>query len=209
MLTLNVEKRDPKTKLDELRKNGLIPAVFYGRETESSPITVSASDFKSVWKEAGHSSLITLKGLKGDKDSIIHDMDIDPVSSQVRHIDFYVVKSGQVMETTVPLEFVGESIAVKSLGGVLIKVLRELNIKVLPKDLPQQIEVDITSLAEIDSQICIKDLKLPAGVIVTDEPDEVIVAVNKQEEETETSEPMDISSVEIAKKGKKEEESAE
>ncbi|MDD2935001.1 MAG: 50S ribosomal protein L25 [Candidatus Pacebacteria bacterium] len=205
MLTLNVKTRDLKNKLGDIRKGGEIPAVFYGREVKSTPISVSASEFKSVWKKGGNSSIINLKGLKDEREAVIHDMDIDPVSNQVRHIDFYVVKRGQKMETTVPLEFIGEAPAVKTLGGVLVKVLRELNIEVLPKDLPQHINVDISSLIDMDSQIAVKDLVLPTGVTVTDDAEEVIVLITQAEEEKE-SEPVDISSVEIEKKGKKEEE---
>ncbi|AKM84096.1 TPA: 50S ribosomal protein L25 [Candidatus Campbellbacteria bacterium] len=208
MLTLNVKTRDSKNKLNEIRNGGEIPAVFYGREVKSTSISVSASEFKSVWKKGGNSSIINLKGLKDEREAVIHDMDIDPVSNQVRHIDFYIVKKGEKMETTVPLEFVGEAPAVKTLGGVLVKALRELNIEVLPKDLPQHIDVDISSLVDMDSQIAVKDLVLPTGVTVTDDAEEVVVLITHAEEEKE-SEPVDISSIEIEKKGKKEEEPAE
>jgi len=209
MLKLKIEKRDPKQNLDEIRKGDNIPAVFYGNGLESTPITLSESEFKSVWKKAGSSALITLTGVDGDKEVIIQDMDIDPVSSQVRHIDFYVVKRGQVMEVDVPLEFVGVSPAVKELGGILVKVMHELKIEVLPKDIPQHIEVDISSLKELDSQITIKDLKLPEGVKTLDEETEVVVAISEAKEESEEATPTDISQIEIEKKGKKEEESAE
>lgn len=209
MLKLKIEKRDPKQNLDEIRKGDNIPAVFYGNGVESTSITLSESEFKSVWKKAGSSALITLTGVDGDKEVIIQDMDIDPVSSQVRHIDFYVVKRGQVMEVDVPLEFVGVSPAVKELGGILVKVMHELKIEVLPKDIPQHIEVDISSLKELDSQITIKDLKLPEGVKTLDEETEVVVAISEAKEESEEATPTDISQIEIEKKGKKEEESAE
>ena len=209
MLKLKVEKRDSKTDLNEIRKVGNIPAVFYGNEVESTPIFLSASEFKSVWRKAGSSALVSLSGIDNDKEVVIQDMDIDPVSSQIRHIDFYVVKRGQVMEVMVPLEFVGVSPAVKELGGILVKVMYELKIEVLPKDLPQNIEVDISSLKELDSQITIKDLILPEGVSALDDEEDVVVAISQaQEESEESSEPADISEVEIEKKGKKEESSS-
>ena len=179
--------------------------VFYGREVKSTPITVSASEFKSVWKKAGSSALISLKGLGGEKEAVIQDMDIDPVTSQVRHIDFYIIERGKLMEATVPFVFVGESPAVKSLGGILVKVMHELRIEVFPKDLPQNIEIDVSSLSEFDSQIVIKDLKLPKEIKILDDVDEVVAAVTQASEEVEEAEPADISEVEIEKKGKKEE----
>jgi len=209
MLKLKIEKRDPKQNLDEIRKGENIPAVFYGNGVESTSITLSESEFKSVWKKAGSSALITLTGVDGDKEVIIQDMDIDPVSSQVRHIDFYVVKRGQVMEVDVPLEFVGVSPAVKELGGILVKVMHELKVEVLPKDIPQHIEIDISSLKELDSQITIKDLKLPEGVKALDEETEVVVAISEAQEESEEAIPTDISQIEIEKKGKKEEETTQ
>ncbi len=205
MLILDIEKRDVKSNLTELRERDKIPAVFYGREVESTPITVSASKFKSVWKKTGSSALISLKGLKGEREAVIQDMDINPVNSQVRHIDFYIVERGKLMEATIPFEFVGESPAVKSLGGILVKVMYELKIEVFPKDLPQNIEVDISSLKELDSQIIVKDLKLSKEIKVLDDVDEVIAAITQATEEPEETEPADISEVEIEKKGKKEE----
>lgn len=209
MLTLNVEKRDIKLDLNQLREGGKIPAVFYGNDVESTPISVSSSDFKRVWREAGSSSLISLKGIDSDKEALIQDLDIDPISSQVRHIDFYIIKRGQIMETVVPIEFIGISPAVKELGGILVKALHELKIEVLPKDLPKNIEVDISALKEIDSTILVKDLKLPEGVKALEEPEESVASVSQAQEDVEETGEVDITKVEIEKKGKKEEESSE
>lgn len=209
MLILNIEKRDIKTNLKEIREGGNIPAVFYGREVESTPITVSSSEFKSVWKKTGSSALISLKGLKGEREAVIQDMDIDPITSQVRHIDFYIIERGKLMEATVPFVFVGESPAIKGLGGILIKVMYELKIEVFPKDLPQNIEVDISSLTELDSQIAVKDLKLSKEIKVLDDVEEVVAAVTQASEEPEETESVDISEVKIEKKGKKEEPAEE
>ena len=112
MLTLNIEIRDPKRNLDELREADKTPAVFYGKGVKSTPVLLSYSEFKSVWKQTGTSALITLSGVDDDKEALIQDIDIDPVTSQVQHIDFYVIERGKLMEVTVPLEFIGESVAV-------------------------------------------------------------------------------------------------
>lgn len=207
MLTLNIEKRDIKANLDDLREMDKMPAVFYGKGVESTSITVSYNAFKKIWREAGTSSLITLKGVGEDVEAVVQEMDIDPVTSQVRHLDFYIIERGKVMEVSVPLEFVGESLAVKNFGGILVKALHELKIEVLPKDLPQQIEVDISSLTELDSTISIKDLKLPAGVrALYDEEESVASITQAVEEVVEEGEPADIADIEIEKKGKQEEE---
>ena len=204
MFKLKIEKRDPKQSLEELRKTDKVPAVFYGKGVESTPIILSYSEFKKVWKKAGSSALIVLEGVGEEKEAVIKDLDIHPVSSQVRHIDFYIIERGKLMEASVSLEFVGESPAVKNLGGILVKVLHELKIEVLPKDLPQQIEVDISQLDELNSQIAVKDLKLPEGVNPLDDPEEVVAAVSEAQEELEEVEPTSIEDVEIEQKGKKE-----
>ena len=209
MLTLNIKERDLKENLNQLRSEDKVPAVYYGKGVESTPITLSYSEFKRVWKEVGNSALVSMKGIDEDKEALIHDIDIDPVTSQVKHIDFYIIERGKTMDTNVPLEFIGESPAVKSLGGILVKVLRELKIEVLPKDLPKNIVVDISSLEELDSQIIVKDLKLPEGVKSLEDEEEVVVSISQVVEEVEEAEPIDISEVEIEKKGKKEEDGEE
>ena len=206
MLELNIEKRDTKSSLETLREGGQTPAVFYGKNVESTPVLVSASDFIKVWKEAGSSAIVTLKGVDEDKEVVIYDIDIDPVTSKVRHIDFYVIERGKAMEIEIPLEYVGVAPAVKSLGGILVKVMHTLQIEVLPKDLPQNIEVDISSLEEMDSQILVKDLKLPESAKPLVEMEDVVAAISVATEEEEVTEEADITSVEIEKKGKKEEE---
>ncbi len=210
MFKLNIQKRDEKVDLDKIRGEDMIPAVFYGKGVESTPITLSYSEFKKVWKEAGTSALIELEGVGEMKEAIIKDIDIHPVTSQVRHIDFYVIERGKLMEATVALEFVGESPAVKNLGGVLTKVMHELKIEVLPRNLPSQIEVDISSLEELNSQIATKDLKLPEGVTVLDDENEMIISVTEAKEEPEEEvEPASIEDIEIEQKGKKEDADAE
>ncbi|OGD66849.1 hypothetical protein A2442_02345 [Candidatus Campbellbacteria bacterium RIFOXYC2_FULL_35_25] len=204
MLTLQIKKRDNKTDLDKLRKEDNTLAVFYGKGVETTSIYMSYVEFKKVWKKAGSSAIITLSGVGEDKEVLIHDLDINPITNQVRHVDFYVIERGKAMEVGVPLEFIGESSAVKTLGGILIKVLHELEIEVMPKDLPQHIEVDISSLAELDSHITIADLKLPKGVKALGDPEEVVVSVSQAKEEEEV-EVADVADVQIEKKGKKEE----
>jgi len=213
-IILNIEKRDltkkfPKpNKVESLTES--IKGVFYGKIEENTPITISYSDFKKVWKEAGGSSLITLKGVGEDKEAVIQAMDFDPFTDNPRHVDFYVIERGKAMEVDVPLEFVGVSPAMKELGGMLVKALHELKIEVLPKDLPKSIEVDISSLVDFDSQILAKDLKLPESAKIVGDMEEVVVMVQAsvEEEEAEVSEAGNISEIEIEQKGKDEGEAS-
>jgi len=208
MFTLNAQKRDKKTEKNEkLQKGGKIPAVFYGKKEKSMPISIDLSEFNKVLKEAGESTVITLKIENEEKEALIKDVDFDPVTNIPRHADFYVFEEGHKLEVSVPLEFIGVSPAVKESGGTLIKVLYELNIKAMPKDLPHEIKVDISPLENFESRILAKYIKLPEGVELQEKPEEVVALVEEVKEEVEVVEatPVDLSAIEVEKKGKKEE----
>ncbi len=213
-LILNIEKRDLSKKFPEPNKveslTENIKGVFYGPKEENTPITIPYADFKKTWREAGGSSLITLKGVGEDKEAVIQAIDFDPITDNPRHVDFYIIERGKKMEVVIPLEFVGESQAVKELGAILMKTLYELKIEVLPKDLPKSIEVDISALVDFDSQILAKDLKLPeSATIVGDEEEVIAIVTESKEEEEEISVTEDISEVEVEQKGKDEEKTEE
>ena len=209
MITLSITKRDLKTKLEDIREAGNIPAVFYGRKEASTPITLLRNDFLKVWREAGESSVIQLKGDGFDIEALIQDVDLDPVTSVVRHADFYAIEKGKKLEVDVPLEFVGVAPAVKDLGGILVKVLHDLEIEALPKDLPHNVKIDISVLTTLDSQILAKDVILPAGVTLITKPDEVVASITEPVEEPVESAPIDLSKIEVEKKGKEAKEGAE
>lgn len=194
-------------KAEALRSKSLVPAVMYGPKTEPRHIAVPKMEFGKAFTEAGESTVVTLD-IAGEKtDTLIQDVQFHPVSGDPTHIDFYVFDKNVKQEVEVPLEFIGESAAVKSLGGILVKVLHEITVSALPSNLPHEIIVDITPLATFDDQIKVSDLTIPAGVDLITEEDEVVALVEEpREEEPEEEAPVDISSVEIEKKGKKEEE---
>jgi large subunit ribosomal protein L25 len=212
MITLNVSKRNIKAPLKELRKSGFIPAVYYGPKQESNPVAIKEVDLIKVWKQAGESSVVIIKDEAGEHDSLIHDIQKDPVSDRIIHADFYILEKGKKVSVKVPLEFVGVSEAVKSFGGTLMKVLHEIEIEAKPADLPHHIEVDISVLATFDIKIHASDLKLPNGVELHPDvkPEEVIaLATPPREEKEEEAAPIDLTAIEVEKKGKKDEEGAE
>lgn len=202
-LSLNAEKRDKTGNIAGLRKEGKIPAVFYGPKEASTPIALNAAEFLKIWRVAGESAIIDLEGVGETKEVLVNDIDLDPITNVIRHVDFYVIEKGKPVQVGVPIEFIGEAPAVKELGGVLVKVLHELEIEVLPKNLPHSIEVDVSSLTDFEVQILVRDIKIPAGVTVLVEPDEVVALVQAAKEEPETpAEAPDLSSIEVEKKGK-------
>ena len=210
MLTLKAEIRDLSTKAGEVRKAGKVPAVFYGKKEASTPISIKKTDFLKVWKEAGESTVVTLETPEGEKESLIHEVDLDPVSGTPRHADFYVFEKGHKVEVALPVEFVGVSPAVKDLGGVLVKVLHEVKVEAQPKDLPHNIEVDISSLAQFGDQILAEALKLPHGVELKEKLEEVVATVSApREEKEEEVAPIDLSAIEVSEeRGKKDGDAA-
>jgi len=207
--TLRIRKREGKKTLGELRGGKEMPAVFYGPKEESTPIAIETDAFKKLWKTAGESTVIELKGDGIDKEVLIYDVDVHPVTGEPRHADFYVMEKGKKVTVNVPLEFIGIPPAVKELGGVLVKVIHEIEIEVLPKDLPHQIEVDVSSLKDFDSHILAKDILIPEGAELVTNPEETVALVNEVREEEESTEAPSLDDIEVEKRGKKEEESTE
>ncbi len=205
-MELTVEARDAKKSSKTLRNKGGIPAVVYGRSEEATAIAVNLKDFEKVFKSAGESSVISLKGLGTAKDVLIKAVDFDAVSGFPIHADFYAIQKGQTVTVSIPLEWDGVSEAVKSNGGILTKVMHEIELECEPKDLPHSIHVDISLLVDLDSQILIKDLKFPVSAKVTAEPYEVVALISVAEEEPEEpAAPTDLTAIGISEeRGKKE-----
>lgn len=188
-----------------LRQAGKLPVVAYGHHEPPLALTVSAAEFGNVWKQAGESTVIALAIGGEEKEALIHEVAYHPVSGEPIHTDFYLIEKGKVLQVPVRLEFVGASEAVKSLGGILVKVLHQLEVEALPKDLPGHLEVDISQLANLESQILVRDLKLPSGVKPLAGPEEVVASIATVQEEKEEA-PIDLSQIEVEKKGKVEPE---
>ena len=206
MPTLNTQERDIKIRADVYRKQGLIPCVYYGPKEKPVLVNVIKSEFMKVWKEAGESTVVTLNTGKSEVEVLIHDLSFDPVRSDVTHVDFLVLEKGKMVEVSVPLEFVGISKAVKDMSGTLVKVLHEIEVEALPKDLPHTLKVDISLLVDLDAQILAGDIKLPTGVTLITDAEEVVAAVSVAEEEEAVV--ATIANIAVEKKGKKEEEGA-
>ncbi len=211
MQKLEIKARDTKESLSNIRKEGLMPAVLYGKVHESTPVSLSQKEFIKTWKDAGESSVIELT-LDGTViEALIHDVDLDPVTDTPRHADFYVFEKGHAIEVDVPIEFVGIAPGVKDFGGILVKVRHDLAIEAMPKDLPHELTVDISGLTEVGSQITAADITLPTGVTLKTDPEEIVVSVSgpKAEEPEEPAAPLDMSQIEVEKKGKEKEEAEE
>lgn len=210
MISLAVEKRDAKVSAEKVRKTGKVPAVFYGPKEKSTPIAIDMKAFEKAWKQAGESSVIILKEGANEHEALIHIVDIHPVSGLPLHADFYVIEKGKKVHVKVPLVFSGVSSAVKDKGGILVKVMREIEVEAAPRDLPRELIVDIAKLVELNDTIHVKDIAIPSGVEAKIGADEVVASVTEAKEEpVEAPAAIDMAAIEVEAKGKKPEEGAE
>jgi len=208
MFVIKAKKRDLKVNLKTVRKAGEIPAVFYGVGQSTTSVSVPIASFKKVWREAGESSAIKISMGTNDIDVLIHEVQVDPVTDEPIHADFLAIDMKKKIKVKVPLEFEGVSNAVKNGIGNLVKVLYEIEIEALPKDLPHNLVVDISKLETLEDNIVVSDIKLPEGVVAITAGTDVVASVVAQVEEKEevVAAPVDLSAIEVEKKGKKEEE---
>ena len=199
--------------LKQEREKGMIPAVLYGQKKENKSLWLEELAFGKVFEKAGENTVVVLDLEGGAKDNVlICDYQIDPLSGKFRHVDFLRINMKEDVETNVPLVFVGEAPAVKEKGGILIKVLDEVEVKCLPGNIPQEFEVDLTKLVNFEDVIAISDLTIPEGVEILDDPETVIASVSEPRSEEELAElnekvEEDVSKVSEVKE-KTEEESA-
>ncbi|MEK7100706.1 MAG: 50S ribosomal protein L25 [Patescibacteria group bacterium] len=208
MLTLTITPRTAggTTAADLVRQEGRMPAIVYGPKQEAMAVSISLPEMQAVLRHGGESSLIELQGMGAPIAAQIRDLDVDPVTSIPRHADFYAVEKGAKVTLTVPLSFVGDALAAKA-GANIVKIMHEIEVEAAADKLPHEIEVDISPLVALDDQIRVSDLIAPNGVaFVTDADEVVVIAQAPADEESEESPVLDMSAIEVEKKGKAEEE---
>lgn len=200
-------------KAADLRANGEIPANVYGGDFKNQNIAVDSLTFNKVFAVAGESSLINLAIEKSEPLKVlVHEIQIDPVTMKVIHIDFYKVNMKEKIKTEIPLKQVGESLAVVDLEGSLVTNKDAIEVECLPSDLIHEIEVDISVLKTFDDVIHVSDLKVPTGIEILDDPEEVAILVQppRSEEELAELEEKPEEDVEaVAVEGEKPEEGEE
>ncbi len=216
MLFLSAKVRNKIGKaVKKIRKEGIIPAILYGPKLKNIPLEINLKEFEKVFEVAGESSLISLEIEKKKTPVLIHEVQRDPLTGKPIHVDFYQPSLKEEIEARVALVFEGEAPAVKELGGTLIKNISEIEVKALPQNLPHEIKVNISQLKTFDDNILVKDLKLPEGVKILRNPEEIVAFVSQPEKvEEELVKPIEekveeVKKVEKEKKEETEEKEAE
>ena len=190
-LEITAEPRSATGKRNrQLRRTGRLPAVVYGKDTESLAIQVEAKAFDILYRAAGRTSLVKLQLDGQSKSAIIREVQRHPLSRHPLHVDFLVVDLAQEMEVDVPLVFTGEPPAVELTGGTLMTPIGHLRVRALPAEMPHEITVDVTSLVDLEASLHVRDLIIPENVHVQTDGDELIARVlpPRIEEEPEVEE---------------------
>ncbi len=174
---------DPRTitgkKVSALRRDGILPAHLYGREMESLSLQASTQAITHLLRTAGGNTIIDLQinGESEPRSVVLRGVQRDPVNSALLHIDFFQISLTEKLRSEVPLVLTGEAPAVTVYGGVLLQNLDRVVVEALPGDIPQNIEVDVSRLEEIESAVFLRELDIPANVEVLGDLDQVVAKV--------------------------------
>lgn len=183
-------KLEPRAEIGDhlraLRRQGRLPGIVYGHNVDAVTVVVDGREFLKAFQKVGRNQLVDLQiGGEPVRKALIREVQRNPRDGDLLHVDFYQVNLKEKIESDVPLEFEGEVEIVVKGEADLQHGLHAIKVECLPTDLPPVITVDISGLKEIDDEIRVKDLKLPAGVEVLDEPEDLIIKIAAHREEVE------------------------
>jgi large subunit ribosomal protein L25 len=178
MVTLSTATRSTDISARQLRRTGVVPCIVYGNKTENVTFQCEIVALTKAYTKAGESTLVELD-LGGKKLPVLfHEVKFDPMSDVISHVDFYAVDMNKEVEADVAILFEGESAAVKE-GGILVTTLDSITVRCLPKNLPHNLPIDLSKLVDMESQLTVADIAVPAGVTLLSEPDAVIAIVQE------------------------------
>ncbi len=185
--TLATELRQERKKgaARRLRRNGRIPAVVYGHEN-AIPVSIDAVEFTRKFKHISESTIIKLEAADQTFEVLIKDYQIDVLKNRVLHLDFYEITAGQALTTNIPVHVHGSPVGERE-GGIFEHPLYELEIECLPKDIPEDLQVDVSNL-EIGDSIHVGDLTPPDGVKILTNEDQIVALVSAPQAEEEPAE---------------------
>ncbi len=186
---LKVNKREitgKKTRF--LRRQGLTPAHLFGPGVESMALQCDTSELQGIIAEKGTTRLVNIKvgGEKEARSVFVREIQRNALTGNLIHVDLYQVNKTEKIKVALPVIFIGASPALKKKNNIIEHIVNELDVECLPDDLPPQIEIDISVLADVNQSISVRDIKLKPGVTIVAPPDQLIVKISQVAEEKET-----------------------
>jgi large subunit ribosomal protein L25 len=177
-MQLKASLRQPLGKRSRrLLREGKLPAVVYGHNTESTPITLERLEFQKVFVKSGRTHLVDLAIDGRTEKVLVREIQMHPRQLGPIHVDFYQVNLQEKIEVEVPIHLTGESAPVKRGDADVLQPMHSVRVECLPSDIPEAFEIDITPLEEIDMELRVSDLSVPKGVTVLEEADELVVKI--------------------------------
>ncbi|PJF48791.1 MAG: 50S ribosomal protein L25 [Candidatus Thermofonsia Clade 3 bacterium] len=191
--------------VNALRRSGKVPAIVYGRNTPNIPIQLDAREVTNTLRKTGHNTLITLHIAGQDAPQMVLTREVqrDPIRRTIQHIDFYAVSMTEKITASIRVMLEGEPEDVKSGVGVLLQERDTLKIECLPSDLIEAVTIDVSKM-KVDDVVRVKDVVVPPGIALLDDPEDEVVRVTRfvEAKEEAAAEPAEV---EVIEKGKKEE----
>lgn len=172
-------------RIKNLRKDGQIPAIIYGKNRKNQLVSLDGLEFNKVIAQTGETSLIEVDDGINKIPCIVRQQQYSPVKNHVIHVDLFAVDLKEKVEAQIPLAFIGQSPAVVDQDGTLIEVKSEVRVEALPTDLVNEIEVDISSLKTFENILSVADIKSPAGITILDHLEEILAKVEPPRSEEE------------------------
>lgn len=193
-----------------LRREGMLPAVLYGKHIDPIPLSLDAREADRVLSNISLSTLVTID-LEGNRyPALIRERQRNVIAGNVIHVDFLAITMSEKLRANVSVEFEGEAPATLDLGGYLVTGVSELAVECLPSDLPERVLVDVSGLKEIGDTIYVRDIVVPDNVEILDEPDTMVVLIASRavpvEEEEEEELEEELEEPKVIERGRREEE---
>ncbi len=216
-ISIKAERREVfgKNVSRRLRRTGMIPAILYGANEANVPLTLNKKDVFMILKsETGENTIFQVSFDSETKNAMIKELQMDPVTDEILHADLVQIAMDKIIRVSVPVVTVGDAVGVKTEGGFVDFVTREIEVECLPKDIPEHIEINISELHLRQSRK-VEDVVVPDEIKILTEPDVVLVHIEvpTKEEEIEVPEEEEIiaeeEEPEVIKKEKPEEEEEE
>lgn len=190
-LLLQATIRTPEESAKDVIASGYVPAEYYGHGVKNISLKVEYEALRKVYRRAGGNTIVELEvDGKEKKNVLIHQVQTNPITDRLTHIDFMNVKMTEKITTEIPLRFEGMSLAVKDQGGTLVTHMDTLSVECLPGDLVHDIEVNIEPLVDFNVYIRVKDLVVPQGITVLDDAEAVVVNAVPPRKEEEVVAPV-------------------
>ncbi len=211
--SLNVARRDVTgKKVRALRRGGIVPANIYGNNVDSVAVQVSGDDLRHLMRGHGRSEIVYVQLDGEERPTFIRDVQRNPVTDQVLHVDFMQISLKEKVKIEVPLHFVGKAPAVDTYGGIVTHQLNQVLVEALPTSIPSAIEVDVSALAEIGQSLHVSDIAVPEGAVILNDPDSAVARIDlpaaERAEEVEAVEAGEAPAAEGAEEAAPAEEEA-